>query len=166
MKAILLLVFLATNGAYAADLYKCVKDGRTSYQSTPCDGASNATQLQAGRANSLPGCYVADLPGFENGFEIKRTANDEFKVDTTSGKDKQSLPMKSATPEELRDVGKAFHLNLREAVSMKWDKGTPNQKPIGVYKGETKEGKTLCLHSSSWPTDWQPSHIANERSGT
>jgi Domain of unknown function (DUF4124) len=145
MKRILLLVCLTTNVACAADLYKCVKDGRTSYQSNPCEGTSSATQLQAGHANSLPGCYVVDLPGFENGFEIKRTANDSFKLDTASGKDKQSLPMKSATPEELREVGAAFHLNLREGVSVKWDKGTPNQKPIGVYKGQDERGKEVVF---------------------
>jgi len=143
--AILGLAFAAADSACAADLYKCVKDGRTSYQSAPCEAASQTTQIRTAADNSLPGCYVADISGFENGFQVKRAGSAGFTLETSSGKDKQSLPMKVATPEELHDVGAAFHMKLREGVSLKWNKGTPNQKPVGLYKGQDATGKEVVL---------------------
>ena len=143
--AILGLAFFAADNVFAGDLYKCVKDGRTSYQSTPCDTTSKATQVQTAAASSMLGCYVADMPGFENGFQVKRTGNDSFTLETSSGKDKLNLPMKTSTPQELRDIGSTFHLTLREGVSMKWDKDTPNQKPIGLYKGKDAAGKDMVF---------------------
>ncbi|TLY53158.1 MAG: DUF4124 domain-containing protein, partial [Gammaproteobacteria bacterium] len=40
-----LLAFVAMDIGYAADIYKCVKDGNTSYRDTPCEVGSKATQL-------------------------------------------------------------------------------------------------------------------------
>lgn len=139
-----LLVILAADIGHAADLYKCVKDGNTSYRDTPCEAGSNTTQLEAGRASSLLGCYASDISGFENGFQIKR-AGSELVLEAGSGKDHLSLPMKTATSEELDNVGKAFHIKLIDGVSAQWTPGTPNQKPVGVYKGRDPGGKEVLF---------------------
>ena len=141
--ALLALAVAATGGVHAADVHKCVIDGRTTYQGTPCPTASASTSSLSSTTSSMTGCYVVDMPGFENGFQVKRTGSEEFVLETP--KDKQSLAMKTATPEELHDVSAAFHLRLREGVSLKWNKGTPNQKPIGVYKGQDAGGKEIVF---------------------
>jgi hypothetical protein len=144
-QAMALLLLAVASDAYAGAIYKCLKDGNTSFQGTPCAAGSTATQLAANHASSLLGCYASDISGFENGFQIKRAGGDEFVLEAASGRDKQSLPMKSATAEELSDVAKAFHLKLSEGISVKWENGTPNQKPVGIYKGQDAGGKEVVL---------------------
>src|SRR5258708_6212948 len=114
--ALLLLAFVVTDIGYAADIYKCVKDGNTSYRDTPCEAGSKATPLETGHKSSLLGCYASDISGFD-AFQIKH-ADSGFVLEAGSGKDHQRLPMKTATSEELDDVGKAFHVKLSDGVSV------------------------------------------------
>lgn len=151
------LLFLAlgvVGNACAADIYKCVKDGSTTYQNKPCDRGSQATQLEANRSSSLVGCYASTMKGFEDGFQIKRTADGGFVLEAGNGKDKQSLPMKAASTDELLDMGKALHSRLSEGISMKWEKGTPNQRPVGVYKGRDTSGKEAIFGFFFFDSGW------------
>ncbi len=141
--ALLLLVF-AGDGR-AADVHKCVTGGRTTYQSMPCEVPTNAPQSQQRRASALVGCYVANISGLENGFEVKRTDGADYKLEVTNGKDRTAIPLKAATPQEVQEVGAGFHLNLLEGLSVKWEAGTPNQKPVGLYRGGDQNGKEVYL---------------------
>ncbi|HMB55908.1 MAG TPA: DUF4124 domain-containing protein [Arenimonas sp.] len=150
MKKFFLLLFLMPGFAHAGGLYKCVNGGQTTYQDTPCHSASQQTQLQAGGVNPLVGCYVADFPGYESAgssehFEIRAVTSSDYELRFQEGKNTRSLPMKSATPDELREVSRGFHVQLSDGVNMKWPKDTPNQKPTGVYRGRDKDGKPVIL---------------------
>jgi len=50
------------------------------------------------------------------------------------------LHMKNATADELEAVGSAFGLRIRDGISMKWDKDTPNQRPVGLYRSIDGKG--------------------------
>lgn len=148
--ALLLVVWLGflSGAAQAADLYKCSVGGHTSYQDRPCAPASRQTRVDTRPAGSMVGCYVAKFSAFDGGgsgrserFEIRATAPSEFELRMQG----ETLPMKTATPEELRDLSKGFQVRLLDGVSMKWPAGTPDQKPVGVYRGRDKDGKELIL---------------------
>jgi len=165
MKALLLLLLLVlTPGtANAAGLYKCAKNGHSSYQDTPCDRASSQTQLQAGGTNPMIGCYVAKFPAWESAgtgsseqFEIRAVTSGEYDLQFQEGK---NIRLKRATPEELRDVSNGFHLHLSDGLSMKWLPDAPNKpytddarqsreqnrKPIGIYRGRLADGKNIIF---------------------
>jgi hypothetical protein len=149
MKFLILVLLLVSSSASAA-VYKCVNDGKLSYQDHPCDNSSDATKLQIGPAeSSLIGCYEADFYA-ESGTQTARyklisVGNGEFKLNSIGSADTTSIPMKKATPEELKVVREGFHIDVMEGVSMKWEKGTPNQKPVGIYKSIDEKGKTVYL---------------------
>ena len=96
-------------------------------------------------ASPLTGCYSTDITGLEGGFALQPAANGDFTLDAGRGKDLVSLPMKTATAAELRLVSENFHLALSEGVSMKWPPGTPNQRPVGVYRGRDGSGKDVVM---------------------
>ncbi|MEO8674220.1 MAG: hypothetical protein ABI569_01495 [Casimicrobiaceae bacterium] len=143
--SIALLALLSASGANAAEVHKCVKAGRTTYQSDPCEGPIAATQPRPSRASTLPGCYVAEVSGLKDGFEIKWEKNNAYRLNVTGGADRQTLAMKAATPEEMKEVGKALGLFLTDGVSVNWEDDSPNQKPIGVYKGMDGNGKEIVI---------------------
>ena len=142
---IALLVLLNASTAGAAEVHKCVKGGKTTYQGDPCEGPIAGNKPPPGRVSALAGCYVAEVPGLKDGFEVKWAANNTYKLDVTGGSDRQSLVMKAATAEEMKEVGKALGLFLTDGVSMDWEKDAPNQKPVGVYKGMDGSGKEIVV---------------------
>jgi hypothetical protein len=153
MKALLLLVLLAVIPGIvnAASLYKCSRNGQSSYQDSPCDHTSSQTKLQPGGVNPMLGCYVARFPAWESAgtghsetFEILAITGSEYRLQFREEKNKQSIPMKRATPEELRAVSEGFNAHFSDGISMKWPQGTPNQKPVGVYKGKA-DGKSVIF---------------------
>jgi len=74
---------------------------------------------------------------------VRREANNyRLFYEDERGK-RESLPMKMATPEEIEAVGNAFRLILTDGVSVDWRPGTPNAKPIGLYKGKDTAGKEI-----------------------
>jgi Domain of unknown function (DUF4124) len=149
MKSLIVVLLMFSGVAHAA-VFKCVSDGKVSYQDHPCDKASETIKLPIGPAESaMAGCYEVDFYA-EAGtqterYQLKGIGNDEFKLDSVGGKEKTSLSMKKATSEEMKSVGASFHLDIKEGVSMKWEKGTPNQKPVGLYKGVDAEKKNVIL---------------------
>ena len=150
MKTILLLALLLPGFAYADEMFKCVKDGRTTFQDSPCDDASKSTVFQKGSSGGMAGCYVIDFAGWESGrhpelMAVVAAGNGTYTLESGSGKEKVRIPMKRATPDELLAVGQGFHVRLKDGVSMKWDQGTPNQKPVGIYKGVDDSGKDILF---------------------
>ena len=145
IETIAVLLLLTATGAYAAEVHKCVKAGRTTYQSDPCEGPIAATQPPPSRTSSLGGCYVAEVQGLKDGFEIKWERNNAYRLNVTGGADRQTLAMKAATADEMKEVGKALGLILTDGVSVNWEEDSPNQKPVGVYKGMDGSGKEIVI---------------------
>lgn len=155
MKVLLLLLVLALSLALVAGkagatgMYKCVRDGRSTYQDTPCNAASKQTVLQAVGSSAWIGCYVATFPGESTSsterFEIRAAANAEFEIVFKGSRAKQSLPMKRASTGELAELSKGFHARFTDGLGMKWPPGTPNQKPIGIYNLRTGDGKPMTV---------------------
>jgi hypothetical protein len=148
MKLFMLWLVLVPGVTNAAEMYKCAKNGHSSYQDKPCGPASSQTQFQNSHASSMIGCYVAKFAAFDSGsngsseqFEIRASASSGSELLFQGG----TVPLKRATPDELREVSKGFHVHLSDGFSAKWPQGTPNQKPVGVYQGRGEDGKELIL---------------------
>jgi hypothetical protein len=148
IKLFILSFFLFPGVSSATEMYKCTKNGHSSYQDKPCGPSNSQTQLQTGQTNSMIGCYVAKFPAFESSssgssepFEVRASASSGYELQFQGG----TVPLKRATPDELREVSKGFHVHLSDGFSVRWPQGTPNQKPVGVYEGHGEDGKTLIL---------------------
>lgn len=129
----------------AGDVFKCTADGQTQYQSVPCEAKVLSRQLQSESRSSLLGCYVTPIKGLEEGVLVRRGSKSPYEMVVSEGKDVAALPMKVATTEERLEIGTAFGITVDEGVSMQWTPGTPNQKPVGIYKGRDKAGKEVLL---------------------
>jgi hypothetical protein len=140
--------------AFAAEgaIYKCTVNGTVAYQSMPCPAGSDAVEISRSRNSELAGCYeVAFAPG-----DSGEASKEMFQVGVTSAglelrsrkrdssgaeRPDRAIPLKVATDQELHELGAAFGLELFEGVSAA---GTgPNYKPVGLYRGKTKDGEIL-----------------------
>lgn len=164
MKLLILILIFVSNTVHA-DLYKCIKDGKHSYQDHPCDGARNTARVSVSTIETMAGCYEANFSGWASRnietSEIKSIGNGRFiqknlggqridssgKSTTTStfNKNEEGIPMKQASPEELQAISKAFGLNATEGISLEWKRDSPDYKPIGFYRGTDENGKSVIL---------------------
>jgi len=131
--------------ALAADVFKCIVDGKTQYQGTPCEASASSQRIQAEARSSLVGCYVAPIRGMEEGFVIRRTTSSPYELVVTEGKNSQALPLKLASRPEMQQISSAFGVDVTEGLSMQWPPDTPNQRPVGLYKGRDRAGREVVL---------------------
>lgn len=142
MKRLATLALLAAAfPASANDVFKCVTNGRTVYQNTPCEGPAVQKQLKADRSGALLGCYTVDMPGFDGIFEVKRSDKGDLRLEFGEPGRRTQLPMKVATGAEVKLVADTFRQPLTEGVSVRWDENSRDKRPIGVYKGTDKLGQ-------------------------
>jgi hypothetical protein len=137
--------FACAHPALAAEVYKCTIDGKTQYQGKPCDGSAPPPLTQAEARSSLVGCYATPMKGMEEGIVVRRGTNSPFELVFSEDKKSQVLPLKLATTAELQQISSAFGVDASEGLSMKWPSDTPNQKPIGLYRGRDRSGKDVIL---------------------
>ena len=130
--------FGCAHSALAAEVYKCTVDGKIQYQGKPCEGSSPPALTQAEARSSLVGCYVTPMKGMEEGIVVRRGTNSPYELVFTEGKKSQALPLKLATPQELQQISSAFGVDVGEGLSMKWPPDTPNQRPVGLYRGRDR----------------------------
>lgn len=102
--------FACTTNA-SAQLYKCEKDGRTSFQERPCESADRETRLDmpAGSGGSAwEGCYAGDLGKWGGGgtepitMRVRRGARG---LELMLGDAPEALPVHRMTEEERRREG-------------------------------------------------------------
>lgn len=138
-----------------AELFKCVANGQTAYQDHPCAATSKSEALQIGAAKSAwAGCYEIDFPGFDSAtphsierWRVSQRGADDFDVESLAAPVPAVLHMKNASADEIEAVGNAFGLRIRDGISMKWDKDTPNQKPAGLYRFDDRaEGSRVLAY--------------------
>ena len=147
----LILVLLFISSTADADIHRCMIGNKPTYQDKPCVGETKPKSPQQDTTSSMTGCYSIDFPGWESGtnnekFRVTSIGNGEYKMDDIGKKSSNmSIPMKNATPEELKVVGDAFKFSANEGISMKWNKDTPNQKPIGFYRGTDIQGQAIVF---------------------
>lgn len=124
-----------------ADIYRCTIDGRLTFRDAACP-------TQPAPAPGTPiqlGCYLVDAPGWESGrqpFVVKIGAGggDKYVMTEPGNTAQTSLPMRRATPDELRAADAVLHLAADSAIVMEVPKGTPNMPalPIGLYRGRNQ----------------------------
>jgi Domain of unknown function (DUF4124) len=141
MRLATLALLAAALPASANDVFKCVANGRTVYQNTPCEGPAVQKQLKAYRSGALLGCYTVDLPGFDGIFEVKRSDKGDLRLEFGEPGRRTQLPMKVATGAEVKLVADTFRQPVTEGVSVRWDENSRDKRPIGVYKGTDKLGQ-------------------------
>lgn len=125
-------------------IYKCTRDGAVAYQSMPCPPGSEAIELSRSKNAELAGCYEAAFAPGDSGqpaTESFQVLNTSAGLELRSGKRDAAIPLKVATDRELRELSAAFGLELFEGVSATG--GGPNYKPVGLYRGRTKDGEIL-----------------------
>lgn len=150
--ALFAVTCIVTPVAARADLFKCVADGQTAYQDHPCAATSKSEALNVGAATSAwAGCYEIDFPGFDSAtphsierWRISQRGAD-FDVESLAAPTHALLHMKSASAEEIKAVGTALGLRIRDGISIKWDRDTPNQKPVGLYRRSDGAGHATLL---------------------
>lgn len=161
MKTVILVLLLALSvTSYSANgaLFKCMKDGETTYQEGPCEAASNSTTMEVKREKAVNGCYQATFPPWETGkgtteiFQIRTTSSGDIEMlgANVNSADKrrsiETIPMKHATRDELQQLSNASGLLLRDGVSMAGDQNiTPNYRPVGIYMGKDKAGNEIVF---------------------
>ena len=137
--------FGCAHSALAAEVYKCTVDGKVQYQGKPCEGSAPPPLTQAEAKSSLVGCYVTPMKGMEEGIVVRRGTNSPYELVFTEGKKSQALALKPATTQELQQISSAFGVDVGEGLSMKWSPDTPNQRPVGLYRGRDRAGKEVVL---------------------
>jgi hypothetical protein len=144
-----LIVFLSCLGlgesAFAAEVFKCTVDGHVQYQATPCEGAVPSERIQTGARSSLVGCYTTPMTGLKEGFAIRLGTSSPYELFFKEGKNSQGIPLKTATRQEMQRISAAFGIEVTEGLSMIFPPDTPNQKPVGLFKGRDAAGKDLVL---------------------
>jgi hypothetical protein len=105
MAGMALAVSLAAAPAHA-DLFKCVKDGKTSYQEQPCPQGGAETKMQVYKPSAWVGCYQSNGRGWESGthtenFEIKQERDLLYLPAGMEGKEETRLIMRPASPADL-----------------------------------------------------------------
>jgi hypothetical protein len=133
------------HSALAAEVYKCTVDGKIQYQGKPCEGSGPLASTQPDPRNSLVGCYTTPMKGMEEGIVVRRGTNSPYELVFTEGKKSQALALKPATTQELQQISSAFGVDASEGLSVKWPPDTPNQKPVGLYRGRDRSGKEVVL---------------------
>ena len=150
LKTLFLLLLIATCNAQAGT-YKCVSHGKTAYQDHPCDGTTKSIPSQFGETPLMAGCYKVKFGGWDNNkgtteiIRISDIGNDDLRMSGAGIDEKTSVKMKNATPEEMKAVGDAFHINIKQGVSMKWGKGTSDTKPVGLYRGVINKNEDVIF---------------------
>ncbi|MBE0621979.1 MAG: hypothetical protein IH605_15405 [Burkholderiales bacterium] len=148
---ILMFVLALVSTITHADLNKCAKDGRFSYQELPCDRSSSVAEIRTDTAGeSMIGCYgfkYRESSGEKDVIaEIKNASGGGLEMSGFIGDKTRGVRMKRATYEEVQTVARNFRLDLRQGVSMKWVKDpTTNQPPLGFYKGKDDKGNDVIL---------------------
>jgi len=145
---IVALLALLDSSAHG-ELFKCVENGKTSYQDKPCAASSKTEVMSIGPArSSLTGCYEIDFPGFDSAaprsierWRIATTDAEEYTLHSLAESKQPPLHMKKATTEERKVIEGAFGFRVTDGLSMKFDKETPNQKPVGLYRIVDAGGK-------------------------
>jgi hypothetical protein len=136
------LATAALSGAADAEMFKCTKDGRTTFQEQPCGLQGGAeTKLESSRPSAWVGCYLATGRGFDSGrtkteaFEVRQEGNTLYLPVGMEGKRETRMIMKPASPEDL--------------LALK-------QKVLGAkFKGEVSSG--LAMYGTSIGSDVTPS---------
>lgn len=159
IRVIFFALLLASNVA-SAELYRCAKGSQVSYQDSPCAGSSNSTKTASKPSGSMLGCYQVKFAGFAGGpgsseaFEI-RNANDGqyelFGIDpnnssvvpqSTGFKWERATPtiLKIASAELQKYKGQPQHegldFNFTDGLTVIWEKGTENQRPMSIFRGK------------------------------
>lgn len=137
--------FVCAHSALAAQVYKCTVEGKTQYQGKPCEGSAPTALTQAEARSSMIGCYVTPMKGMEEGIVVRRGSSAPYELLVTEGKNSQALPLKLATLQEMQQISSAFGVDVTEGLSMKWPPDTPNQRPVGLYRGRDRAGKEVVL---------------------
>ncbi|MDG2538501.1 DUF4124 domain-containing protein [Dyella jiangningensis] len=144
MKYLALVCLLLATPVWG-DIYKCVKNGQVAYQEMPCDGASQQAHVTTSSANEFVGCFAMDTGspwtnGEQHNLAEIRAVNGGYALMIDGEPSRDPLMLKRATPGALSAVGEAFHLQATDGVTMVWRPGTPNTKPIGIYKVKDRTG--------------------------
>jgi hypothetical protein len=111
----------------------------------PLASSAASGRVQPGASSALVGCYSVPIKTMEEGFEIRRAADASYSMVFTEGKNSTALPMKLATPQEIQQISSAFGVAVTEGISMKVPADTPNQRPVGLYKGRDPKGKEVLV---------------------
>jgi hypothetical protein len=113
-------------GASSAQIYRCVQDGRTSFQETPCDAGGAQSRLAATpRTRGWEGCYIGDFGKWGGGrgtplpMQIRRSGDTLVAAlgDGPQGDLPDTMPVRPYTAQEL----------AREQTSLG---GTRNPAPV------------------------------------
>jgi hypothetical protein len=144
MKYLALVCLLLATPAWA-DIYKCVKNGQVAYQEMPCNGASQQAHVTTSSANEFVGCFAMDTGspwtnGEQHNLAEIRAVNGGYALTIDGEPSRDPLMLNHATPEALAAVSEAFHVQATDGVTMVWRPGTPNTKPIGIYKVKDRTG--------------------------
>lgn len=124
-----------------AEIYRCTIDGRLTFRDKPCpDQPAQAAAAAPGAA--MLGCYRLETAGWESGRQVSilRFLADgpgQYAMVSPDDPAKTRLPMRRATPEELRLAGTALRFPATDGLVMVVPKDTPNMPalPLGLYKG-------------------------------
>lgn len=148
VKALLLALALLAPGAAQAVLYKCVNNGKSTYQDQPCAKGETQTALQSQGAyqGTLAGCYE---------FSFGNEGKTQYELKTDSGgsllmysipHDKSALAMQSSSPGELERAGnsKGEHYDFAEGASahMTGSDGK-DYLQFGIFKARDQNGMNL-----------------------
>jgi hypothetical protein len=149
--ALFLLPGVDAPGAERA-IYKCTRNGEVAYQSVPCPAGSDAVEVSRSRNDGLAGCYEVALAPGDSGqpstewFQISKTSaglelRPRSRAAEGAGRTRPGMPLKVATDLELRELSAAFGLEMFEGVNAAGN--GPNYKPVGLYRGRSKDGEIL-----------------------
>ena len=128
------------SGAANAEMFKCTKDGRTTFQEQPCGEQGGAeTKMQSSRPSAWVGCYQTISTGFDSGiqrtetFEVRQEGNALFTAPAKGDKEEMRMILKPASPEDLlafkqKVLGRDFKGEVLSGLAMYGVKSNWNEK--------------------------------------
>jgi hypothetical protein len=135
------------SGAAGAEMFKCTKDGRTTYQEQPCGLQGGAeTKMESSRPSAWVGCYVAKGRGFDSGrettndFEVRQEGSTLYIPVGMEGKNETRMIVRPASSEDLlalkqKLLGPDFKGEVLSGLAVYGTSSGPNVKPADADRG-------------------------------
>lgn len=135
MRIALFVVLMQLASVGQADVYKCVKDGRATFQETPCDPAS-AAPIRMARKSSLVGCFEFRFHSLSEGFSYSERMDvvaEGARYFLTGTKDKKRMELRPAKPSEIEWMRKGGAEGIDEGLVIAALSGE-GERPVGIYR--------------------------------
>jgi hypothetical protein len=153
------LTLMAWTGTDAhAEMFKCMKNGRPSFQETPCAAGEAESRIGTARPSGWEGCYEVTFSRWEGGpkppetMQVRRDSGGlvlDFR-----GTEKITFPLRPVTDEELKNMQRSMKdsgstvlagIGIRSHLDDDPEIAKYSKPPAGIYTAKDEKGKDVMF---------------------